>query len=118
MTELIALLSTGKGTWTEVVKLINSGSWDRVFLITDQFGSTTFKKTDNMEFIIVNQNESIELIIDKISKQLKDKVSGSEVALNLTSGTGKEHMALLSAVLKLGVGIRLVTQTANGLREI
>ncbi|MBN2368715.1 hypothetical protein JXC34_06860 [Candidatus Woesearchaeota archaeon] len=118
MTELVALLSTGKGTWSEVIKLMNSQEWDKIFLITNEFGSTTFKKNENMEFIVINQNESIELLIDHIQKQLKERISGTEVALNLISGTGKEHMAVLSALLKTGVGIRLITHTINGIKEI
>jgi hypothetical protein len=49
---------------------------------------------------------------------LKDKIKGTEVALNLVSGTGKEHMAILAALLKLGVGIRLVALTKEGFKEI
>jgi len=36
----------------------------------------------------------------------------------MTSGSGKEHMALLSALLKLGLGIRLVSFTNNGIKEL
>ena len=118
MTELVALLSTGKGTWTEVVKLISSQDWDKIFIITNDFGKDTFQKKENMEFIIINSNQHIELIIEKIVTQLKDKITGTEVALNFISGTGKEHMAVLSAMLKLGLGIRLVVHTVNGLKEI
>ena len=78
----------------------------------------TFNKKDNMEFIVVNSKLSIELLIDKIKSQLEGKIKGTEVALNLASGSGKEHMALLSALLKLGVGIRLVSFTNNGIKEI
>ena len=118
MTDLVALVSTGKGTWGEVGRLIKSQDWDKVYLITNEFGSGTFKKDLNMEFIIINANESIELLIDKIQTALKDKITSTEVALNLTSGSGKEHMAVLSALLKLGLGIRLVTYTVNGVKEI
>ncbi len=118
MTELVALLSTGKGTWTDVVKLISSQDWEKIYLITNEFGKDTFQKKDNMEFIVINSNQSIELIIDKIVTQLKEKIKGTEVALNFISGTGKEHMAVLSAMLKLGLGIRLVVHTVNELKEI
>ena len=118
MTELVALLSTGKGTWTEVIRIMGSHEWEKVFLVTNDFGAKTFNKKENMELIIVNADESIELIIDRIQKQLKDRITGTEVALNLSSGTGKEHMALLSALLKMGLGIRLVTFSASGLKEI
>lgn len=118
MTELVALLSTGKGTWSEVAKLISGHEWEKIVLITDEFGSNTFKKKENIELIIVNPDESIELLIDKMHRELREKIIGTEVAVNFTSGTGKEHMALLSALLKLGLGIRLVTFTANGIKEI
>jgi hypothetical protein len=118
MTELVALLSIGKGTWGEVAKVIKAEEWDQVFLVTNEFGRDTFTKTDNMEFIVVNSNESIELLISHIQEALKEKIKGTEVALNMASGTGKEHMAVLSALLKLGVGIRLVTYSVSGLKEI
>ena len=37
---------------------------------------------------------------------------------NFVSGMGKEHMALISALLKLGVGIRLMALTKNGIEEV
>jgi len=40
------------------------------------------------------------------------------VALNLVSGNGKEHMAILSALLKLGIGVRLMAVTKDGVREL
>ena len=118
MTELVCVLSTGKGTWAEVAKIISSHDWENVVIITDEFGMQNFRKKENMELIQLNVNESIELLIEKLEKELKEKLKGTEVALNLTSGTGKEHMALLSAMLKLGLGIRLVTYTVSGIKEI
>ncbi len=118
MTELVAVLSTGKGTWTEVVKLITNHEWDKVILITNQFGKDTFKANEKTELVVINFEEPIELIIDKITKQLKERITGTEVALNLASGTGKEHMGLLSSLLKLGVGIRLVTYSMNIIKEL
>lgn len=118
MTELVTLLSTGKGTWTDVIKLMGNTEWTKIYIITNDFGKSTFNKRDNMEFVVINPDESVELLIDNIKTNLKDKIKGTEVALNLVSGSGKEHMAILSALLKLGLGIRLVTQTANGLKEL
>ena len=45
--------------------------------------------------------------------QLNGKIKDLEVAVNIVSGTGKEHMALLAAILKLGVGVRLVALENN-----
>lgn len=117
MTSLIACLSTGKGTWGHVSRLIEDGSWDKVFLITNEFGKENFQKIKNTELILIDPNKGIKDIQQEIMDQLKDKIEG-EVALNMVSGTGKEHMALLSALLKLGLGIRLMALTKDGIEEI
>ena len=51
-------------------------------------------------------------------KSLDGKIYDLDVALNMVSGTGKEHMAILSALLKLGLGIRLMAVTKNGVVEL
>ncbi len=105
MTDLIACLSTGKGTWIHVKGVISGCEWDNIFLITNEFGREKFSSEKKVELLVVD-------------KQLKDKISGTEAALNLASGTGKEHMAILSAVLKLGLGVRLVALEKEGVKEI
>ena len=107
MTTLIILLSTGKGTWVEVTKLINTHEWEKVYIITNDFGQKTFQKKDNMELIVIDSNKPIEKIINQIKSSIN--VADTQVALNLSSGSGKEHMAVLSAILKSGLGIRLIT---------
>jgi hypothetical protein len=118
MTSLIACLTTGKGTWGHVNALIKGESWDKVFLVTNEFGMEKFTKDDNTEFILIDNKKPVSEIIDLIKKQLEGKINDTEVALNLVSGTGKEHMAILSAVLKLGLGVRLVVAEAESVREI
>ncbi len=56
-------------------------------------------------------------LISEIKKELKDKISG-EVALNITSGSGKEHMALLSVLMQCEVGFRFVALTKEGIKEV
>ncbi len=114
MTTLIACLSTGKGTWTEVIKLINSKEWDKVFLITNQFSKDNFKvHKDNVKLISIDSSKDVDSLVKDIKKELK--VDDFEAALNLISGTGKEHMAVLEAVLELGVNFRLVSLVNNKL---
>ncbi len=108
MTHLVACLSTGKGTWLEVSSLINAYNWDSVYLITNNFGKENFKPKDNTKLILINPEKSIEEIKQTIYNELKDKLSG-DVGINLSSGSGKEHMALMSALMKLGTGLRLIT---------
>jgi len=113
MPTLIANLSTGKGTWLEVIKIINSQSWDKIFLVTNDFGRDNFKPQANTEIIIIDTFQSTSQIAEKIKQQLQGKITDFEIALNLASGSGKEHMALLETVLELGLNFRLVTYDKN-----
>jgi len=118
MTDLIVCLSIGKGTWTHVKGVISGCEWDNIFLITNEFGREKFSSEKKVELLVVDSNKQLLELVEDIKKQLKDKISGTEVALNLVSGTGKEHMAILSAVLKLGFGVRLVALTKEGVKEV
>lgn len=116
MTTLIANLSSGQGTWTEVLKLIAQAEWDKIFIITNSPEQLQINK--EVEFIVIDENQSVVQLRDQIYSKLKGKISGFEVALNLISGTGKEHMAIISAVLKCGLALRLVNASNSGVDEI
>ena len=118
MTELIACLSTGKGTWGHVNRLMQDGKWDKIFLITNDYGKENFNKDDKTELIAINLNQGIKELRDEMMKNLKERIKGTEVAINVISGTGREHMALIAALLKLGLGFRLVALTKDGIEEI
>ena len=115
---LIASLSTGKGTWGHVSRLIGDHEWNKVFLITNEFGKENFTKNDKTELIIVDPNQGIKELQQDIYSKLKDKVKGTDIFLNIVSGTGKEHMALLAALIKLGLGINMIALTKDGIEEI
>ncbi|MBT3690692.1 hypothetical protein HOG16_00425 [Candidatus Woesearchaeota archaeon] len=117
MADLISVLSTGKGTWGHVNGLINGEEWNKIYLLTNDFGKDTFKANDKTELIVLNFNAKVEELSKEIEEKLKDKVSG-EVGVNFISGAGKEHMALISALMKLGIGFRLMVSTMEGVKEI
>ena len=117
MTDLVCCLSTGKGTWVEVARLINNHSWDNIYLITNDFGKEKFTSNKEVKFILVDVNKGMEVMKNEIQESLKDKLSG-EIAVNFTSGSGKEHMALLSALLKTGIGMRFVVPVDSEIKEI
>ena len=120
MPTLIACLSIGKGTLAEVSKISQSQEWNKVFLITNQFGKDNYTPGKNTELILVDSFPDTPAIFmtEQIKKQLKDKITDFEVALNFASGTGKEHMALLEAVLQLGLNFRLVTLNRNNVEVL
>lgn len=110
MPTLIACLSTGKGTWSEVTRIMNSPQWSRIFLITNEFGKENFKSADSrVELVMINSFLEPSEMVEQIKTQLQGKITDFEVGLNLISGSGKEHMAILEAVLELGLNFRLIT---------
>jgi len=118
MPTLIACLSTGKGTWGHVSRLIEENEWDKIVLITNDYGKENFNKNDRTELIAVNIDIGIKELRDEMYNILKEKIKDTEVAVNFISGIGKEHMALISALLRLGIGIRLVALTKDGMSEL
>ena len=111
--ELIALLSTGKGTWQQVSGLLNQGEWDKVILLGSDFAKQ-FSHEKQFEFIEVNLRQRLKDLKDEFSEKLKGKINGTEVALSIASGDGKEHMALISALLSIPVGVRFTALTKDG----
>ena len=118
MTELIACLSTGKGTWAQVYKLVDNEQFEKIVLITNDFGKENFKKNDKTELVAVDMNKDVKLLRDDILAKLKELIKGSEVAVNFISGAGKEHMAMMGALVKMGIGFRLINLGKEGVEEI
>lgn len=115
--ELVALLSTGKGTWSQISGLINHGDWEKVIILGDEFAKK-FSSEKKFEFIKVDLNKKIKDLKEEFLKKLKGKLNGTEVALSLASGDGKEHMALISALINLPVGIRFAALTREGVIDL
>ena len=118
MTELIACLFEGEGTRKHVLKLIESEEWEKVLLITDEQNKNGFPQTKNTEFVVIAVDTHLSDMIEEIKQDINQKIVGPEVGLNMISGSGKVHMAVLSALLKSGFGIRLVALTKDGVKEV
>ncbi len=115
--ELVALLSTGKGSWAQVSGLMKYGEWDKVFIIGGEFAKK-FSHDKEFEFIKVDLDQKLKELRDDLLKKLKGKFKGTEVALTIASGDGKEHMALISALINLPVGIRFAALTKEGVIDL
>ncbi len=111
--ELIALLSSGKGTWGQISGLAKQGEWDNIILIGNEFAKK-FELETKHDFIEIRE-ESVVKMKQEILDKLKGKIKGIEVALSIASGSGKEHMALISALLSIPVGIRFTALTKDGI---
>lgn len=111
--ELVALLSSGKGTWGQVSGLVKQGEWDNIILIGNDFAKK-FNVEKEHEFIEIKESSLVD-IKKEILEKLKNKIKGTEVALSIASGSGKEHMALISALLSIPVGVRFTALTKDGI---
>jgi len=115
--ELVALLSTGKATWAQVSGLMKHGEWDKIILLGDDFAKQ-FTHEKKFEFIKVDLSQKLKNLRDDFSQKLKGKIDSMEVALSIASGDGKEHMALVSALINLPVGIRFAALTKEGVVDL
>jgi hypothetical protein len=112
--ELVALLSTGKGTWGQVAGLIQKGEWEKVVVLGPDFAKEFTVQGEAFDFIEFDPNKPLIQLKKELEKKLKGKFNNLEVALSIASGNGKEHMALQSALLSLPVGVRFTALTKDG----
>jgi hypothetical protein len=112
--ELICLLSKGEGTWAQVSGLMKHGEWDKIVLVGDEFAKG-FTHEKKFEFVKIDLSKKIVELKEEFSKKLQGKFGGMEVACSVASGDGKEHMALVSALLNLPVGVRFCALTKEGI---
>ena len=112
--ELVALLSTGKGTWGQVAGLMQKGEWEKIILIGASYAKDFKLEGIPFDFIEYDSNKNLTQLKEDFAKKLKPKIDGVEVAVSIASGNGKEHMALLSALLSVPVGVRFTALTKQG----
>ncbi|MEK6961540.1 MAG: hypothetical protein AABX47_10315 [Nanoarchaeota archaeon] len=118
MTDLVAVVSSGAGTAKHVERVAFEMNWGKVMLVVPVASEAPFPLRANMELVKVDFSQPMGAVVENLVTHLKPKISGTEVGLNMISGDGKEHMAVLSAVLKCGVGFRLIALTKDGVTEI
>ncbi len=115
--ELVVLLGEDKENWGQVTGLINRGEWEKVIIVRNK-EAKTFPATPKAEIVTIDSSKKLLDLKKEIMEKLKGKFSEFEACLSVASGTGKEHMALISALLSLPMGIRLVAFTKNGVEFI
>lgn len=115
--ELVAFLGEDREAWGQVTGLINHGVWEKIILVKSKT-SPDYNSSKPTDIVSVDTSKSLLDLKEDIIKKLRTKFSGFDVHVSLASGNGKEHMALISALLSVPVGIRLVVFTKNGVEII
>jgi len=114
--ELVAFIGSDRENWGQVSALIKRGNWNRIILVKNS-DAREFPDAGAERIEIDSKDPLIDLKKDLVEK-LGKKIRGIEVALSIASGNGKEHMALISALLSIPAGVRLVAFTKSGLEYI
>jgi len=117
MAKLVALLSKGEGTWGQVSGLIKRGEWEQIIIIGSSFARNFVVEGVPFDFVEVDLNKPLLALKKELLEKLKPKLDtdfSSEVSLSVASGDGKEHMALVSALLSIPVGVRFTALTKDG----
>ncbi|MBI2448831.1 hypothetical protein HYV49_00885 [Candidatus Pacearchaeota archaeon] len=108
--ELVSLVISNDNIG-QTTNLIKKAEWENVFIISNQDSLPIDKKYN---LIKLNPENRLVDMKNDILKKLKGRIKGTEVALSIASGSGKEHMAIISALLSIPVGIRFVALTKDG----
>ena len=116
--ELVAFVGGDKENWREITGVMNRLECDKIVIVKDKKVSG-FPNSLKTRVVDVDSGAPLmELKSEMMSKIKKELMGDFEVALSLASGNGKEHMALISALLSIPVGIRLVVFTKKGVEFV
>jgi hypothetical protein len=116
--EFVTFLGNDKENWGQLIGLMNHLEYEKMIVVKDS-GVSGFPSNSKVKEVIVDSSKSLIDLKDELMKKLKPELSGDfEVSLSIASGNGKEHMALISALLSIPVGIRLVVFTKKGVEFV
>ncbi len=116
--ELVCFQGQDKENLGQINALVKKGEWEKVFIVRDkntEKSESDFELGEKCEVVSVDSSKTLIELKKEITEKLKSRLHGEfEVGLSIASGNGKEHMALLSALLNVPVGIKLTAFTKNG----
>ncbi len=124
MGTLITILGTGKGSWHEVHGLLATKAFENVLVFIDAWEAQSYRNEYGVTLSPMPEENSSEQLVALMRERIKSHMSATQnaaefdVAINLASGTGKQHAALIAAVITLGYGVRLVTFENEELKVI
>lgn len=115
---LVAFVGTDKENWGQITALMHHMECEHITLVVNR-SISDFPTSEKCSVIEIDNTLPLLELKKALIESLKAQIGKEfEVALSLASGTGKEHMALISALLSLPVGIRLAVYTKQGVQII
>ena len=112
----MAFIGDDKENWGQVTALLNRLEYEKCILVKSN-KANDFPAPENSRILEIRSDLPLLEMKDYMIEKMKPLLSGDfEVSLSLASGNGKEHMALVSALLNIPVGIKLVVYTKEGVQ--
>jgi len=116
--EFVAFVGEDKENWGQVTALMNRMDCEKIVIVKNNKVSG-FPASSKCEMIDVDTTKPLVELKKELMTKLKERIGMDfEVALSIASGNGKEHMAIISALLSIPVGIRLVIFSKNGIEFV
>jgi hypothetical protein len=112
MKTIMITLGVGKGTWGKA-KRVCSEEWDKIVILGNEWAQDTFKADFAYDWIVLDENKDSCQLVEDISSQLP---ADGDIYINLSSGSGREHNALVAALVSNDVSFRMACLGDNGVR--
>lgn len=113
--EFVAFVGKDTENWGQITALMNRIECEKIIFVQDR-DSPDFPINDKCTVIRVDSKVPLVELKEDIKIKLKPLLSGDfEVAVSLASGSGKEHMAFISALVNIPVGIKIAAFTKEGI---
>ncbi|MHC1604748.1 MAG: hypothetical protein ACXQTP_02085 [Candidatus Methanofastidiosia archaeon] len=113
MKTLVVTLGVGKGTWGKVRRIVGE-EWEKIVFIGNQWAHDTFKTDSNSEWIILDDQKDICQMVEDIKTTIGDDMD--DIYINLLSGSGKEHNAVLAAFAQANKSYKVVCVCDDGIK--
>lgn len=115
------ILFLDKDNNDKVVKIVNSNIFDHACIITTEEGKKNYRHGGKcrQSFVVHDFEKPVEDSAIQLESSLRKlfaehKITELELGINISSGTGAHHAALLSAVMKLGYAFKLIELDKDG----
>lgn len=113
MKTFLGVLSTGKGTWGQVAHIVDNTDYENVYLISNEWAQDKFSCSKKVNWIIIDPRKGFSEILSDIEEQFPKDMT--EIDLNIHSGSGKEHSAILAILQQKKIKFNVVTINAEGI---
>ncbi len=113
MKTFLGVLSTGKGTWGQVAHIVDNTEYDNVYLVSNEWAQDKFSCSKKVNWIIIDPRKGFSEIMDDIEKQWPKELADPD--LNIHSGSGKEHSAILAILQNKKIKFKIITINADGI---